>query len=174
MAVLIEAITLVIPKLVLDLSWPGGSDAFLDGTLKLDRPPRFVCDGDPHLANVSFYDPDHASPVHRMLIEGGLIEVDDRQFVDFAFVDQRYGPAMPCPWLEWKRHPDGFTFAWKAGTDPGDMAAPDDWTAERSRSMTRTDARDTGRLFKLAEEEEFETWLDLLTGQIHEGLKNDR
>lgn len=134
MSVLIEALTLVVPKRVLDVSYPGGTDAYLRELLHLERPPRFVCNGDPALVNISFYDPPHVAPAQEMLRRYGIVEVDDRRFVEMAIVDQRFGPTMPCHWLEWRRHAEGFTYAWLAGTDPGDMAAPRDWAPETAWS----------------------------------------
>jgi hypothetical protein len=61
---------------------------------------------------------------------------------------------------------------WLAGRESGDIAAPADWTPEQSRSLTRTDRRDeAGRMLKLAEDGEMETWLDFQTGEVTTGLK---
>jgi hypothetical protein len=75
--------------------------------------------------NVGFYDPEHLRPCAELLDSHGFIAVDDSTFVDFAYVDQHHGPALPCDWLEWRRHGDGFTVAWLAGTDPSEMAVSD-------------------------------------------------
>lgn len=171
MSVLIEALTLVVPKQVLDVSYPGGTDAYLQALLGLENPPRFVCHGDAHLVNVSFYDPEHLEPATALLESCGLVVVDDGKFVEMAYVDQRFGPTMPCPWLEWVTRSEGFTVAWKSGTEPGDMAAPEDWTAEQSRALTRKDMRDeAGRCLKLGDEDGLETWLDFQTGSLIQGL----
>lgn len=140
MSVLIEALTLVVRKEQLDMRYPGGSTAFLEATLRLESPPRFVCCGDSHLVNLSFSDPDHLEPAAELLREQGFIDVDDGVVVDMAYVDQRYGPSMPCSWLEWKRHPDGFTYAgsparsratWRRTTS-GPPSAPAVWSAATS------------------------------------------
>ena len=171
MSVLIEALSLVIQRITLDLSWPGGADAFLEAMCAPDCPARRLCSDD-KLVSVSFFSPDDALAVVAGLRENGLIELDDQRFHDLALVDQREGPTMPCAWLEWKQHRDGFTYAWLAGTEPGDMAAPADWTAEQSARLTRTDLRDEpGRMLKLAEEGDIETWLDFQTGQVTVGMK---
>lgn len=171
MSVLIEALTLVVRKRELDIRYPGGTDAFLQAALELEAPPRFICNGDPHLVNLSFSDPDHLAPCVALLEAHGFMDVDDGKLVDMAYVDQHFGPTMPCDWLEWRRHPDGFTYAWLAGTEPGDMATDEDWTPERSRGMKRFDVRDEpGRMFRLAEEDGIETWLDTRTGKQVVGL----
>lgn len=171
MSVLIEALTLVVPKKVLEVSYPGGSAAFLEKLLHLERPPRFICSVDQHLVNASFYDPKHIAPATSLLTEQGIIEVDDRRFIEFAIVDQRFGPTMPCNWLELQQHSGGLTHAWLSGTGCGDMAAPEGWTQEQSRSLTRTDIRnERGRSMQLAEDDGLETWIDFVTGELIQGL----
>ncbi len=171
MSILVEALTLVVPRKVLDVSYPGGTDAFLAAMLELERPPRFVCTGDAHLVNVSFYDPDHLEPAEALLVEHGVVAVDDDRFIELACVDQRYGPTVPCDWLEWRRHSDGFTYAWLAGTEPGDMAAPTDWTPEQSRALVRHDVREEpGRCMRIAAEDGLETWVDFQTGRVVQGV----
>ncbi len=174
LSVLVEALTLVVQRLSLEMSYPGGTDAFLNAALSLDTPPRFICSADPQLVNLSFYDPKHVEPAVALLRDHGMIEVEDRKAIDFAYIDQRTGPTMPCDWIEWKQHRDGYTYAWVAGTKPGDMAAPEDWTPERSRDMVRSDIRDEdGRLYRLASEEGVDTYLDLTTGEQIQSLAGD-
>lgn len=171
MSVLVEALSLVVPRINLDISYPGGVDAFLEAMCLPECPSRHVC-ADDKVVSVSFLSPDAAETVVSPLLDLGFIGLDEQRFRDFAFVDQHLGPTMPCDWIEWKRHRDGFTYAWLAGTEPGDMAAPSGWTPGHSRAMTRTDLRDEpGRMLKLAEEGEIETWLDFRTGEITVGLK---
>ena len=171
MSVLIEALTLVVPKIVLDVSYRGGTDAYMNALLQMEHPPRYVCDGDRHLVNVSFYDPDHIEGATEMLEARGIVSVDDNCFIEMACVDQIFGPTMPCDWLEFRRHRDGFSYAWLAGTAAGDMAAPDGWSPEHSRSLTRMDIREQpGRCLGLAAENGLETWLDFNTGKLTLGL----
>jgi hypothetical protein len=170
-SVLIEALTLVVPKVVLDVSYPGGSDAFLDALLHVAQPPRYICNGDEHLINASFYDPEHIRPAERMLQAQGVIGVDGGKFIEFACLDQRFGPTMPCDWLDFRRHRQGFSYAWLRGSSPGDMAAPDGWTAEQSKRLVRRDIRDeAGRCLLLASENGLETWIDFATGEVSESL----
>lgn len=171
MSVLIEALTLVVPKIVLDVSYRGGADAYMHALLQLDQPPRYICDGDQHLINASFYDPDHMERATEMLEAHGIVSVDEDCFIEMACVDQRFGPTMPCDWLEFRRHRGGFSYAWLAGTEAGDMAAPDGWTPEQSRMLTRTDVREqAGRCLRLSAEHGLETWLDFETGKLTLGL----
>jgi hypothetical protein len=171
MAVLIEALTLVVRTRDLDIRYPGGSYAFLNACLTLPRPPRFICSADPHLVNLSYYDAEHLESSVALLYDNGFTDVEENRFVDMAYVDQHHGPTMPCDWLEWRRHRDGFTLAWLAGTEPGDMAAPEEWTPAQSLATRRSDIRDDpDRAMPLAEEDGIETWLDLTTGRVVAGL----
>ncbi len=171
MSVLVEGLTLVIRKLQLDIAFPGGAEAFGNALLGLPKPPRFVCIADADLVNVGFYDPDHLRPAAEMLVEHGLIAVDDNAFVDFAYVDQHHGPSMPCSWLEWRRHKEGFTYAWLTGTGPAEMAVYEGWTPEASRSMQRFDIRDEpDRVMPLGNDEGLEYGLDFKTGEIMAAL----
>jgi hypothetical protein len=172
MSVLVEALTLLIQRSVLDSAYPGGADAFLLSVSEPSSPARRLC-ADDRLVSVSFLNPDDAEMVAAPLREFGLVEVDGTNFCDLAYVDQHFGPTMPCPWIEWERHREGFTHAWLAGTPPGDMAAPADWTPEQSRELTRHDVRDQSHMFKLAEDDGFEYWLDLNTGRQIIGTATD-
>lgn len=174
MSVLVEALCLVIPRRALDVSWPGGADAFLRAMCAEGCPSRRVM-SDASLESISFFTPEDAEVVAAQLRDLGLLEVVDDRFQDFAFVDQRYGPTMPCPWLHWKRHPDGFSYAWLEGSDSAMMAAPADWEPEQSRRLVREDLRDDSeRMFKLAEEDGFEVWLDFATGELSRALARPR
>ena len=74
-------------------------------------------------------------------------------------------------WLNWQEYSDGFTAAWVADDPaPGELIVPNDWTAERSRSMTRRDARDDRDMLKMADESGLEFWIDLRTGEQSVGL----
>ena len=168
MSVLIEALTMVVPRRVLDVSYPGGTGTFLQALAGLERPPRFVCEGDPELVAASFHDQRHLEPAYDLL-EEYLICSDGKEFVELALVREGQGPPMPCGWLEWKNHEDGFTFAWHAGGEPGMLAAPERWTPEQSQVLPRAtrDVRDEpGRAMRLGCSGGRETWLDFETGRL--------
>ncbi len=170
MSVLVEALSLIIPRLVLDICYPGGAEAFMEKMCLPEIPARLVC-ADDDLVSVSFLTIEQAKGVQDELLEIGIVLVDEKQFVDMAFLDQRFGPTMPCEWLEWNSHPEGYTYCWKRGTNPDPMHAPEAWTPEQSRQLTREDIRDEpGRFMMLADEDGIETWLDLSTGQISQGF----
>ncbi|MEJ7759260.1 MAG: YbjN domain-containing protein [Gemmatimonadaceae bacterium] len=170
MSVLVEALTLVVPRFALDVSFPGATDGFLEAVSDPSIDKRFVC-ADDHLVSVSFMSPETLEPVARQLVELGLVEMEDNGFREFALVDQHFGPTMPCEWLVWKRHDEGYTTAWIATAEPGVLAKPDGWTPEQSRQLSRSNVRDEpGWGIRLAEENGIETWLDFRTGKINVGL----
>ena len=167
MSVLIEAVSLVVPVITLDATWPGGAAAFASDVLSVPgSAARHVC-SDGALVSVSFFHPAGARCVVAELREHGLMELDPLRWHDVAIVDQEDGPSLPCAWLEWKRDNRGVTCAWVANTAPGELAIPTGWTPAAAPCLTRIDRRDEpGRMLKLAEEGELETWLDFQTGEL--------
>jgi hypothetical protein len=169
-SVLVEALSLIIPRKVLDVSYPGGTDAFMSRMCDPAVPCRRVC-ADDRLVSVSFSGADEARIVGGELLALGIVALDDGRFYEMAFIDQAEGPTMPCDWIEWRKHKDGFSYCWLSGTDPDPMHAPANWTPEQSRSLTFHDFRDEpGRCLLLAEEDGKETWIDFNTGEIANGL----
>jgi hypothetical protein len=169
MSVLVEALSLIIPRTVLDVSYPGGTDAFMRKMCEPDIPERRAC-ADAKLVSVSFLGAAEARAVGLELLELGIVGADDDRFQEFAFIDQTDGPTLRCDWLEWRRDPDGFMYCWLAGSEPGDLHAPEKWTAKQSRALARQDIREQpGRCLRLAVEKEGEVWLDFQTGSIIEG-----
>lgn len=169
MSVLVEALTLLVPRHVLDAKFPGGTGAYLTAMRAPDCPARMVC-ADAHLTSVSFHSPADARRTTEPLLELGLRGVEDGRFHDLAIVDQWDGPTVECPWVEWRRHPDGYSFAWLSGRQPGALVAPASWTPEQSRALSRTDIREEpGRMMRLAADGELETWLDFRSGAVITG-----
>lgn len=168
MSVLVEAVTLVVRRPSLEAVYRGGVDAFLQAARGLPTPPRFACDRDPQLVNVSFERRDHAAIAIELLETNGLVNVEDTKAGDFVYVDQQNGPAAPCDWLEWERFTDGVTVAWMAGLEPGTLAAPEDWTpADASPAQSDGDSdltRTSNRFLPLATKDKTEILLDLDTG----------
>lgn len=167
MSVLVEAICVVVRRTSLNRKFPGGVDAFLSrASSRLSSEHRYIC-SDESFVCLSYYTPDAADRGAAPLIEAGLTEIEGDEFVDFAMVDQQYGPTLPCHWLAWSRDPEGFTCAWLAGELPGELSAPREWTPEQSRRLARFDIRNIpDRAMKLADENGVETWLDFMTGRI--------
>jgi hypothetical protein len=174
MSILIEAVCLVIPRKNLDAQYPGGAERFLrHSTARLSAEHRHVCMDD-NLIALSYFSPDATDRAIVPLVQAGMIETEDHEFADFAIVDQRYGPTLPCSWLGWSRDSSGLTSAWLTGALPGELSTPEGWTLESSLKLKRIDIRNfPDRALKLADENGIETWLDFQTGQITTRLANN-
>jgi hypothetical protein len=121
MSILCEAISVVVPREVLERLWPGGVDGYAAAA-----PSATFC-ADEHLTRVGFMHPNDVSRQIDHLAASGLTPADeDEVFVDLAVIDQFEGPTLPCPWIEWTRT-DAITRAWLSGTEPGELATPAGW-----------------------------------------------
>lgn len=165
MSVLIEALTVVVPRSALEAKFPGGTEAYIAAAAASESPARYAV-ADEQLTAVSYLAPEEATRLIDSLLELGLVESEDNVAGDIAFVDQHYGPSTECAWLEWKRHDDGYTYCWLAGAEPGELAVPESWSPAQSIALVRHDIRDEpGRMMRLAEEDGLEIWLDFKTGR---------
>lgn len=166
MSVLIEALSVVVPRSVLDASWPGGAEAFLEHCRAPEAEARYAL-ADRFLVVASFLAPDEAQRTIRALGEHGIEEPEDESGSgELAFLDQHMGPAVPCAWLEWRKQDEGYTHAWLAGTEPGALVAPEGWSPEQSLTLVRHDLREEpGRMMRIGEEDGLEIWLDFKTGR---------
>ncbi|CAN5308847.1 hypothetical protein BH09GEM1_BH09GEM1_18540 [soil metagenome] len=170
MSVLVEALSLIIPRTVLDVSYPGGTDAFMRKMCDPDIPSLLVS-ADDELVSVSFPGAEAATDITTELLALGITAVDEDCFIEMVFVDQSDGPTMPCDWIEWRKDDAGNTCCWLAGTDPDPIHAPTNWTPAHSLHPKSHDHRDEpGRCVKLADDGSTETWLDLQTGHVMSGL----
>ena len=97
MAVLVEAISVIVRRDAIAARFSGGWRQFLaivpNGTLCFDK----------DLARVGFMSPPDVEAFVRHLEKGGLTFARDGQAVDIAVVDQMRGPTMPAQWLEFSR-----------------------------------------------------------------------
>jgi hypothetical protein len=164
MSVLVEALAVIVRRATLDLSYPGGADQYLLDAIEAKCPPRLACT-DSDLTSVCFLSPDDSRAWIKHLEPFGLIHLDASRCVDIVCIDQHDGPTMPCDWISWRVHPDGFTYCWPANQAPTDMVAPENWSPEQSRRLTRRDVCDENHMLQLAIEDGLEYWLDLSTGQ---------
>lgn len=164
MSVLVEAFTLVVRRPSLERAYPGGTSAFLRAIRQLPNPPRFACDGDPLLVNVSFECTDHVVEAMAHLEANGLNEEADGEAADFVYLDQHEGPVLPCSWLTWERFTDTVTVAWVAGAEPGALAAPADWVPSDAPAESDGEPGILDRFLPLASQNGSEILLDLETG----------
>lgn len=131
MAVLIEAISVVVRVDAIRARYPGGWSAFRDAV------PNGTLACDDELARVGFMTPDDARAFLDGLEARGLVFRRDGACVDCAVVDQRRGPTAPCAWLEYGHVVfDGHRVAAGRikGSRSGRVFTPDGWTYEKSLS----------------------------------------
>lgn len=162
MAVLVEAISVIVRRDAINARFSGGWRQFLAIV-----PNSTLC-SDENLARVGFMSPPDIEAFVRRLERGGLTFVRDGQAVDIAVVDQMRGPTMPAEWLEFSHLTLGGTknkvaACWlfegpriAAGIHmPAKgmtLATPDGWTYENSLSAN----------FKFVENEEMQEKLKFL------------
>ena len=167
MSVLIEALCLVVPNRVLDVSYPGGATAFID-ELSMREDIRYVVT-DGTLTTASMFDPGVGGALADQLADLGIVGGDDRQAIEFVFADMELGTTIPCDWLETARHPHGFMIAWAVPGERGNTAVPGDWDPSCSWGLERQDLRDMPeRSMVLATDNGYVTLLDLATGRVDE------
>ena len=175
MSILIEALSLVVPRRVLDVSWPDGADGWFCHAYLSDDVRHAVMDD--HLACVSALDPEPLLALVEELKELGVVVSDDGRAYDLVMVDQETGPVLPADWLVVERHAHGFTRAWHAAGmwadgEPGELDTPRDWRLEHSWRLIRHDVRDGNDdwLRLSADDDGLETWIDFSTGQMNQAL----
>jgi hypothetical protein len=135
MAVLIEAISVVVRRDRIAVRYAGGWEAF-----EHDVPNGTLC-ADDDLARVGFMSPPDAKAFIAALEEEGLRFLVDGIAEDVAVVDQQQGPLNPCRWLTFgKRTLEGggtVATCWHTeGTGPAaPLATPAGWEFEGSLSQ---------------------------------------
>ena len=103
MAVLVEAISVVVRRDSIDRCFNGGWQGFISCV-----PNATLC-YDAELARVGFLNPDAVGKFLDTLKTGGLTFLRDDKCIDIAVVDQLQGPTRPCEWIECARIPFGNT-----------------------------------------------------------------
>jgi hypothetical protein len=163
MAILIEAINVVVRLETLRERYPGGVEGFQN-----DCPNRSYC-ADESLARVGFLEPAEMEAFGDKLEEAGLNGMLEGNCHDFVIVDQVHGPIAPCDWFEWGRHSDGFHIGWLAGSEPSTVYVPQGWTVEDALNLDGLEARDTSRdrdgLEFIREGDEMDVYRDPESGQ---------
>ena len=99
MAVLVEAISVIVRKDSVTKKIKGGEDHF-----RTLIPNATYCD-DGELARVGFMSPEETKAFVDKLTEAGLTFLEDDQCVDIAVCDQQRGLTRDCDWLEFGRLP---------------------------------------------------------------------
>lgn len=165
MAVLVEAISVIVRRDAMEKRFPGGWQGFLR------QVPNATLCSDRDIARVGFMSPADVKAYTSMLEAGGLVFRKDGQAADFAVVDQLRGPTLPAPWLEFGKIETGgmkISACWIAGHSPKEIALPDGWEYEGSLSAKPGFVAENevdGQLKFLRREEGLDVYLDLRTGK---------
>ena len=99
MAVLVEAISVLVRKDSIQSKIPGGEERF-----RLLIPNDTYCD-DGELARVGFLNPTDVGSFIDELEEAGLTFMEDGKCVDLAVCDQQVGLTADCDWVEFSHLP---------------------------------------------------------------------
>lgn len=167
MAVLVEAISVIVRRPAIAERFKGGWQAFQSAI------PNATGCNDDDLARVGFMSPDGVEAFVSMLEAGGLIFQREGEAVDIAVVDQLRGPTIPAPWLEISKielfePPLKVTACWPAGKKLGGIALPAGWKFEGSlsdRPSFAAEGTEGDRLKFLQHEDQTDVYLDLVTGK---------
>ena len=135
MAVLIEAISVVIRTEALLKKYPGGWNAFLTIV-----PNKTIC-SDNELTRVGFMTPQDVGAFINKLQQAGLEFLRSENAVDLAVVDQLRGPTTPCDWLEFghinmSSNGNKVATCRLAGSQSIQIATPNGWKYEGSLSAS--------------------------------------
>jgi hypothetical protein len=132
MAVLVEALSVIVRRELITRRYPGGWPGFV-----ADAANQTLC-ADCELARIGFMHPDDVGACVRRLEGVGFVFLDDNGSTpDTVVVDQREGPTTPCSWIEFFRQevPGGSVAAARlVGSADRTLTCPDDWEFEDSLS----------------------------------------
>ena len=136
MAVLIEAISVVIRLVTIESRYPGGWAAFV-----ADAPNQTLC-ADENLARFGFMQPSDMERFVAHLKQYGIEYIKDGIAQDLVVVDQQRGPLASCPWIEFghvsigsaESHP--VAAARISGDTLNKVITPDGWDFNGSLSQT--------------------------------------
>lgn len=165
MAVLIEALSVVVKRSAVEDRLEGGWSAF-----RAMIPNATGC-WDDRLARVGFMTPTDVEAFVSMLEACGLVFRSGGEAVDLAVVDQVRGPTVPAPWLQVGRVPHAgkhIMVAWINGEEPSRIAVPAGWKMEGSLSASHgfvPTGTEDDRIKFLRREGGVDVYLDLRTGK---------
>lgn len=132
MAVLIEAISVVLKADSVIANYPGGWERFV-----ADAPNQTLC-ADGQLVRLGFMTPDDVKVFVERLAHHGIFYLRDGRAQDVVIVDQQRGFAAPCDWAEfgrvdWQGDTAKKVSACRAvGSQQSELVTPDGWTYDKS------------------------------------------
>jgi hypothetical protein len=168
MAVLVEAISVIIPVTAIHQKYPGGWEAF-----KRIIPNQTMC-ADNELVRVGFMTPDDVEAFVSRLQKAGLEFLKDGEAIDIAVADQMRGLTSKCRWAEFGRINLGGRQNQEVGacrlvgSKLMQVVTPPDWKFEGSLSQTfafvPTEHAQKGMKF-LRHENGLDVYLNPITGK---------
>ena len=135
MPVMLEYISVVIPREVLEEKYPPGFRSFrssFGGRV-------FCCDR--YIARVSFMGPQGVDWFIEEMSRWGLVYIEDGKCVDMAVVDWFSGPCVPCDWLADSVIGDGCRSVAHVDDDSTEISKPDYYSSEEYLKVCRANAR---------------------------------
>ena len=135
MAVLIEALSVVVRCEAIVKKITGGAEAFMTSL------PNNTLSSDGELACVSFMAPADVQRYVESLVGEGLIYKDGDSSVDIVVVDQMRGMTTDCDWadtgeVDWNNNPDNRIVVCCARPTKVDrVVVPEGWSYEKSLSV---------------------------------------
>jgi len=165
MAVLIEAISVVVLRSAINRFYTGGWSAFVD-----DCPNETLCFDD-YLARVGFMAPADADAFVTRLANRGIRSNANSQACNLVVVDQVKGPTRSCPWLcvrVYERGDMKIVCAALANAKDTRLEVPEGWKYDASisklgRRFDKGHLDDTVKF--LRREDGVDLYLDLVTGK---------
>ena len=164
MAVLVEAISVIVRMDAIKEKYPGGWVTFRDKV-----PNRTLC-ADDELARIGFMTPDDVKDFVSALEHSGLIYGEDGKSKDLVVVDQLRGPLVPCDWIEFGHvgKEEHVAACRLTGSSHTVLMRPDGWSFEGSLSQTYgfvpIKAEEEKSLKFLRNENGIDVYLNLVTG----------
>jgi hypothetical protein len=167
MAVLVEAVSVIIKASAIQEKYPGGWKKF-----KANLPNRTMCT-DGELIRVGFMVPGDARAFVRELESFGFVSLVNNSAQDIATVSQSYGLTTPCPWIELLEvtlhgNPPKSVMACRlVGSNMQEVVFPENWKFEDSMSdMTIIDLndQDNGMIF-YEHKDSVDVYVDRRTGK---------
>lgn len=161
MAVLAEALSVIVPVNVLNARLAGGLADY-----RAMVPNRTLCT-DGRLTRVGFMVPADVKAFVENLEGLGLRLKDEHGFAEIAVVDQLSGPTQPCSWIRFARHAEGYSSVRLVDElSVGQVAAPDGWECAHSLSLRLvTNEEMETRLIDMGQHDGNHVLLDTRTGR---------
>lgn len=166
MAVLIEAISVVVRLETIADKYPGGVEQYVS-----DCPNNTLC-MDKDITSVRFMTSGDANNFINGLVRDGLRCVTDGEYDEIAVVDQFDGFCMPCDWLDFTNSAGSKNIkrisACKIKGGPVDcVSTPPEWHYETSLSKwaIHVNEDELARITLLRREGHFDVYMDRLTGK---------